>query len=219
MKLAIYKKGANITYKEVMNEFSKRIFGNNTDGEAFLDELADILVDAEFPATKLILSLVPDIPERFFIDFKDKNKKVAYYLIELDDKRKFEILGYGYFVGDSVGHRFHPVFKEFFDHYNNEKIFGDLLKACGIKKLTDKIDVVMVAYAHGKPTDKKKTIHGTVKEIIDRYSEANDALRYINGAAWRFEDKNFEKLYDAFRKNYKGNLSLDAALRRGATID
>lgn len=225
MKLAtVANPKGNSSYAKTIEYFSTKWFGNNIDGKEFFNDLGVYLDEIRFPADKLKLDPYYGSRGRFDISIIDTSKTKTtenhvWCEFEVYEDTKivslYNCASYDFTINRE---KCKEIINDFLNQFN-KKTFEKLLKENGIKKLTDKIDVVMVAYAHGKPTDKKKTIHGTVKEILARYSEANDALRYINGAAWRFEDKNFEKLCDAFKQANDGNLSLDAALRRGATID
>lgn len=211
------------SYAKTLDYFSNEWFGNGRDGKKFFTGLGKYLDKIKFPADKMTLDPY-HAGEKFDITIKgnanaDRTKNHVWCQFEVHkDTKIVSLYNFATFDFSINKEKFKDIINDFLNQYN-KIAFDAVLKENGIKNVTDKIDVVIVAYAKGKPTGKKKTLQGTVKEIIDQYTEANDALRYINGAIWRFEDKKFEKLYDVFTQVNKGNLSLDAALKRGATVD
>ena len=208
------------SYNRVMNffnyKFSQLLLDSDiTDGQTFLYDLGEYLDESKYPVDKIRLNVFTGYSNRIDLVFFYNNEKVAWVEVTFEKYGLLNISSFLYYKKDFQ--IFHHIIEEYFD-IHNQQIYDIWMDKCNIH--THKENAIKVNdCTNYSPNGTSVILKGSLEEVFEQYAKHNDALKYCNGDFWKFDDKKIDTLYRLFKMLYKGNYSLDIALKRGALID
>lgn len=208
------------SYNRVMNyfnyKFSQLLLDSDiTDGQTFLYDLGEYLDESKYPVDKIRLNVFTGYSNRIDLVFFYNNEKIAWVEVTFEPYGLLKISNKLYHKKDFQ--IFHHIIEEYFD-VHNQQIYDIWVDKCNIH--THKENAIKVNdCTNYSPNGTSVILKGSLEEVFEQYATHNDALKYCNGEFWKFDDKKIDTLYRLFKMLYKGNYSLDIALKRGALID
>ncbi len=208
------------SYNRVMNffnyKFSQLLLDSDiTDGQTFLYDLGEYLDESKYPVDKIRLNVFTGYSNRIDLVFFYNNEKIAWVEVTFEPYGLLKISNKLYHKKDFQ--IFHHIIEEYFD-VHNQQIYDIWMDKCNIH--THKENAIKVNdCTNYSPNGTSVILKGSLEEVFEQYAKHNDALKYCNGEFWKFDDKKIDTLYRLFKMLYKGNYSLDIALKRGALID
>ena len=208
------------SYNRVMNffnyKFSQLLLDSDiTDGQTFLYDLGEYLDESKYPVDKIRLNVFTGYSNRIDLVFFYNNEKIAWVEVTFEPYGLLKISNKLYHKKDFQ--IFHHIMEEYFD-IHNQQIYDIWMDKCNIH--THKENAIKVNdCTNYSPNGTSVILKGSLEEVFEQYAKHNDALKYCNGDFWKFDDKKIDTLYRLFKMLYKGNYSLDIALKRGALID
>lgn len=208
------------SYNRVMNffnyKFSQLLLDSDiTDGQTFLYDLGEYLDESKYPVDKIRLNVFTGYSNRIDLVFFYNNEKIAWVEVTFEPYGLLKISNKLYHKKDFQ--IFHHIIEEYFD-IHNQQIYDIWMDKCNIH--THKENAIKVNdCTNYSPNGTSVILKGSLEEVFEQYAKHNDALKYCNGDFWKFDDKKIDTLYRLFKMLYKGNYSLDIALKRGALID
>ena len=208
------------SYNRVLNyfnyKFSQLLLDSDiTDGQTFLYDLGEYLDESKYPVDKIRLNVFTGYNNRIGLTFFYNNEKIAWVEVTFEQGGLLKISNYLYDKKDFQ--IFHHIIEEYFD-VHNQQIYDIWVDKCNIH--THKENAIKVNdCTNYSPNGTSVILKGSLEEVFEQYAKHNDALKYCNGEFWKFDDKKIDTLYRLFKMLYKGNYSLDIALKRGALID
>ena len=208
------------SYNRVLNyfnyKFSQLLLDSDiTDGQTFLYDLGEYLDESKYPVDKIRLNVFTGYSNRIDLVFFYNNEKIAWVEVTFEPYGLLKISNKLYHKKDFQ--IFHHIIEEYFD-VHNQQIYDIWMDKCNIH--THKENAIKVNdCTNYSPNGTSVILKGSLEEVFEQYAKHNDALKYCNGEFWKFDDKKIDTLYRLFKMLYKGNYSLDIALKRGALID
>lgn len=208
------------SYNRVLNyfnyKFSQLLLDSDiTDGQTFLYDLGEYLDESKYPVDKIRLNVFTGYNNRIDLVFFYNNEKIAWVEVTFEPYGLLKISNKLYHKKDFQ--IFHHIIEEYFD-VHNQQIYDKWMHKCKIR--THKENAIKVNdCTNYAPNGTSVILKGSLEEVFEQYATHNDALKYCNGEFWKFDDKKIDTLYRLFKMLYKGNYSLDIALKRGALID
>lgn len=208
------------SYNRVMNffnyKFSQLLLDSDiTDGQTFLYDLGEYLDESKYPVDKIRLNVFTGYSNRIDLTFFYNNEKIAWVEVTFEPYGLLKISNKLYHKKDFQ--IFHHIIEEYFD-VHNQQIYDIWVDKCNIH--IHKENAIKVNdCTNYSPNGTSVILKGSLEEVFEQYAKHNDALKYCNGEFWKFDDKKIDTLYRLFKMLYKGNYSLDIALKRGALID
>ena len=208
------------SYNRVLNyfnyKFSQLLLDSDiTDGQTFLYDLGEYLDESKYPVDKIRLNVFTGYSNRIDLVFFYNNEKIAWVEVTFEPYGLLKISNKLYHKKDFQ--IFHHIIEEYFD-IHNQQIYDIWMDKCNIH--THKENAIKVNdCTNYSPNGTSVILKGSLEEVFEQYAKHNDALKYCNGEFWKFDDKKIDTLYRLFKMLYKGNYSLDIALKRGALID
>lgn len=208
------------SYNRVLNyfnyKFSQLLLDSDiTDGQTFLYDLGEYLDESKYPVDKIRLNVFTGYSNRIDLVFFYNNEKIAWVEVTFEPYGLLKISNKLYHKKDFQ--IFHHIIEEYFD-VHNQQIYDIWVDKCNIH--THKENAIKVNdCTNYSPNGTSVILKGSLEEVFEQYAKHNDALKYCNGEFWKFDDKKIDTLYRLFKMLYKGNYSLDIALKRGALID
>ena len=208
------------SYNRVLNyfnyKFSQLLLDSDiTDGQTFLYDLGEYLDESKYPVDKIRLNVFTGYSNRIDLVFFYNNEKIAWVEVTFEPYGLLKISNKLYHKKDFQ--IFHHIIEEYFD-IHNQQIYDIWMDKCNIH--THKENAIKVNdCTNYSPNGTSVILKGSLEEVFEQYAKHNDALKYCNGDFWKFDDKKIDTLYRLFKMLYKGNYSLDIALKRGALID
>lgn len=208
------------SYNRVLNyfnyKFSQLLLDSGiTDGQTFLYDLGEYLDESKYPVDKIRLNVFTGYSNRIDLVFFYNNEKIAWVEVTFEPYGLLKISNKLYHKKDFQ--IFHHIIEEYFD-VHNQQIYDIWVDKCNIH--THKENAIKVNdCTNYSPNGTSVILKGSLEEVFEQYAKHNDALKYCNGEFWKFDDKKIDTLYRLFKMRYKGNYSLDIALKRGALID
>ena len=208
------------SYNRVMNyfnyKFSQLLLDSDiTDGQTFLYDLGEYLDESKYPVDKIRLNVFTGYSNRIDLTFFYNNEKIAWVEVTFEPYGLLKISNKLYHKKDFQ--IFHHIIEEYFD-VHNQQIYDIWMDKCKIH--AHKENAIKVNdCTNYSPNGTSVILKGSLEEVFEQYAKHNDALKYCNGDFWKFDDKKIDTLYRLFKMLYKGNYSLDIALKRGALID
>lgn len=208
------------SYNRVLNyfnyKFSQLLLDSDiTDGQTFLYDLGEYLDESKYPVDKIRLNVFTGYSNRIDLVFFYNNEKIAWVEVTFEPYGLLKISNKLYHKKDFQ--IFHHIIEEYFD-VHNQQIYDIWVDKCNIH--THKENAIKVNdCTNYSPNGTSVILKGSLEEVFEQYAKHNDALKYCNGEFWKFDDKKIDTLYRLFKMRYKGNYSLDIALKRGALID
>ena len=208
------------SYNRVLNyfnyKFSQLLLDSDiTDGQTFLYDLGEYLDESKYPVDKIRLNVFTGYNNRIDLVFFYNNEKIAWVEVTFEPYGLLKISNKLYHKKDFQ--IFHHIIEEYFDVHNQQiyDIWGDKCNIHTHKENSIKVNDC----TNYSPNGTSVILKGSLEEVFEQYAKHNDALKYCNGEFWKFDDKKIDTLYRLFKMLYKGNYSLDIALKRGALID
>lgn len=208
------------SYNRVLNYFNDKfsqllLDSDITDGQTFLYDLGEYLDESKYPVDKIRLNVFTGYSNRIDLVFFYNNEKIAWVEVTFEPYGLLKISNKLYHKKDFQ--IFHHIIEEYFD-VHNQQIYDKWMHKCKIR--THKENAIKVNdCTNYSPNGTSVILKGSLEEVFEQYATHNDALKYCNGEFWKFDDKKIDTLYRLFKMLYKGNYSLDIALKRGALID
>ena len=208
------------SYNRVLNYFNHKfsqllLDSDITDGQTFLYDLGEYLDESKYPVDKIRLNVFTGYSNRIDLVFFYNNEKIAWVEVTFEPYGLLKISNKLYHKKDFQ--IFHHIIEEYFD-VHNQQIYDKWMHKCKIR--THKENAIKVNdCTNYSPNGTSVILKGSLEEVFEQYATHNDALKYCNGEFWNFDDKKIDTLYRLFKMLYKGNYSLDIALKRGALID
>ena len=208
------------SYNRVLNYFNDKfsqllLDSDITDGQTFLYDLGEYLDESKYPVDKIRLNVFTGYSNRIDLVFFYNNEKIAWVEVTFEPYGLLKISNKLYHKKDFQ--IFHHIIEEYFD-VHNQQIYDKWMHKCKIR--THKENAIKVNdCTNYSPNGTSVILKGSLEEVFEQYATHNDALKYCNGEFWKFDDKKIDTLYRLFKMLYKGNYSLDIALKRVALID
>ena len=208
------------SYNRVLNYFNDKfsqllLDSDITDGQTFLYDLGEYLDESKYPVDKIRLNVFTGYSNRIDLVFFYNNEKIAWVEVTFEPYGLLKISNKLYHKKDFQ--IFHHIIEEYFD-VHNQQIYDKWMHKCKIR--AHKENAIKVNdCTNYSPNGTSVILKGSLEEVFEQYATHNDALKYCNGEFWKFDDKKIDTLYRLFKMLYKGNYSLDIALKRGALID
>ena len=208
------------SYNRVLNYFNDKfsqllLDSDITDGQTFLYDLGEYLDESKYPVDKIRLNVFTGYSNRIDLVFFYNNEKIAWVEVTFEPYGLLKISNKLYHKKDFQ--IFHHIIEEYFD-VHNQQIYDKWMHKCKIR--THKENAIKVNdCTNYSPNGTSVILKGSLEDVFEQYATHNDALKYCNGEFWNFDDKKIDTLYRLFKMLYKGNYSLDIALKRGALID
>ena len=207
-------------YYDAICNLDNRFYPIIDDCELFVLNFGTHIEEIKFPCDRLVL--IPWIGKNnafaFNLFLKDERVGAVTITIERYGVIKAQCDVYA-MKSKELNAQFESLIEDYFEALNKTR-FKWLLSNSGLKKDEEgnySIDVVW--NEDYKPTDKEKTLKGSIADIFFEYPSINETYKYCNGMCYTFKDEKIKELYRFYTSMGKGNYFLYCAVKNGSIID